>query len=259
VFERATNKKSKEEYEAEIESLEAQIDQLISDIEDDYKPKLADANTALAECKKTQAEKTAERNEENEFYAEDVKNLVEAQRLLDSALTTLKKFYDFLHAKQGKHHYEPEMGTNSKGGGFKKTHIVVRSGAPDYEDRVAELKELCSKETECVGFDTQGWLKNDIGETYQAAGSDLYVKVFDEENKSAIVSSYTFNDSSSALCASSSSFAVSSLIPSIKPNTPASLCPLNSSSIISPSYTGCCNNVALFSSSNTLTYKSLFA
>merc|ERR1719399_1258071 len=185
--ERKTNTESKEEFEAEVERLNGVIDQLISDIEDDYKPKLAKANIALTENKKTQVEKTAERKEELEFYQEDVKNLTEAQRLLSSALATLKKFYDFLHAKQGKHHYEKEAGTNSKGGGMRRTHITIIASDPDYEEKVAELEELCSKEPECVGFDTQGWLKSDIGETYEAAGSDLFVKVFDEENQATLL------------------------------------------------------------------------
>lgn len=185
--ERKTNTESKEEFEAEVERLNGVIDQLISDIEDDYKPKLATANIALVENKKTQVEKTAERKEEAEFYAQDVKTLTEAQRLLTSALTTLKKFYDFLHAKQGKHHYEKEAGTNSKGGGLRRTHITVIASDPDYDSKVAELEELCSKEPECVGFDTQGWLKSDIGETYEAAGSDLFVKTFDQENQATLL------------------------------------------------------------------------
>jgi len=185
--ERKTNTESKEEFESEVERLSGEIDQLISDIEDDYKPKLAKANIALVENKKSQVEKTAERKEETEFYAEDIKNLTEAQRLLSSALTTLKKFYEFLHAKQGKHHYAKEAGTNSKGGGMRRTHITIIASDPDYEQKVAELKALCSKEAECVGFDTQGWLKSDIGETYEAAGSDLFVKTFDEENQATLL------------------------------------------------------------------------
>lgn len=184
--ERAANKQSKEEYEAEIESLEGKIDQLKVDIEQ-YNTDLNAANASLIENKKNQAEETETRKQENADYLEDVKHLKAAQELLQDALNVLKKFYDHLHAKQGAHHYEKQAGTNSKGGGYKRTHITIIASDPEYDAKVEELKELCSKEPECVGFDTQGWLKNDIGETYEAAGSDLFEKVFDEENQATLL------------------------------------------------------------------------
>jgi hypothetical protein len=169
--ERSVNKATKTEKEEEMSRLEGVIADLAADIET-YNGEKDDANTSLTDNKKSQAEKTADRAEELEFYQMDIKNLTEAQKLLRSALATLQNYYKFLHAKQGDHTYTEAPGTNSKGSLIKRV-----PGAS-----VDELKEACSGMAECVGFDDQGNLKSEIGEEYSAEGSTLYTKTMAGES-----------------------------------------------------------------------------
>merc|ERR1719399_2238434 len=166
------------------DSLEGKVVELtdtIENAESGLKKQLADANTALAENRKEQADTTENRGLENAAYQGNIVNLVNAEKTLDKALKVLTKFYDWLHAKSGPHHYEKKAGKDSGGSKIKRIP----------EASVEEMEEACSADPGCAGFNTMGWMKAAIDpeEKWYAAESDLYVKVFDEENPVGLLQS----------------------------------------------------------------------
>merc|ERR1719440_12150 len=157
-----------------IDRLSGEIDDLTDQIENPetgLKAVLAEGQTNLANTKKSQAEETADRQAENAEYQKNIANLVEAEKIIAKAHKVLKKFYDWLAAKQGPHHYEEHSGKDSGGSNIKRIP----------EATTKELEEACSADPACVGFNSNGVLKSAIAEEsewYDTAGS-LYVKVYD--------------------------------------------------------------------------------
>jgi hypothetical protein len=149
-----------------VDTLESQVDGL-------YK-QLADEEAALAQNRKDQAETIADRSEANAAYQSNVANLVEAEKTTAKATAVLKKFYDWLHAKNGAHHYEKKAGKDSGGSNIKRI--------PEASN--ADLEEACSADPSCNGFNSDGWLKSKIvaDDKLYDSSADLYVKVFDESN-----------------------------------------------------------------------------
>merc|ERR1719299_118888 len=164
------------------ESLEGKVVELTDTIENaetGLKKQLADENTKLTENRKDQADEIDTRGLENAAYQGNIVNLVNAEKTLDKALKVLKKFYDWLHAKQGPHHYEKKAGKDSGSSNIKRIP----------EASVEELEEACSQDPGCAGFNTMGWMKASIdpeAKWYDAEG-DLYVKVYDEENPVGLI------------------------------------------------------------------------
>merc|ERR1719446_811735 len=158
-------------------SLEGKVVELtdaIENAETGLKKQLADENTKLTENRKDQADEIEDRGLENAAYQANIVNLVKAEETLDKALKVLKKFYDWLHKKQGPHHYEEKTGKDSGSSNIKRIP----------EASVEEMEEACSADPGCAGFNTMGWMKASIdpeAKWYDAEG-DLYVKVYDEEN-----------------------------------------------------------------------------
>merc|ERR1719265_181051 len=136
---------------------------------------IADQNEKLAVNRKAQADEIEDRGLENVAYQANVKNLVAAQELVNKATKVLKKFYDWLHAKQGPHHYDKHDGKDSGSGNGKRIP----------EASVEQLEDACSADPACAGFNTNGYLKmsiDDEGKWYDNPGGALYVKVYDSEN-----------------------------------------------------------------------------
>merc|ERR1719158_682170 len=159
------------------ESLEGKVVELTDTIENaetGLKKSLADENTKLAENRKDQADETETRGLENAAYQGNIVNLVNVEKTLDKALKVLKKFYDWLHAKTGPHHYEKKAGKDSGSGNMKRIP----------EATVDELQEACTADPGCAGFNTNGWMKSQIDpeDKWYDADGDLYVKVYDGEN-----------------------------------------------------------------------------
>merc|ERR1719217_1945012 len=158
-------------------SLEGKVVELTDTIENaetGLNKQLADENTRLAENRKEQADTTETRGLENAAYQANIVNLVNAEKILDKATKVLTKFYDWLHKKSGAHHYEKKAGKDA--GGSKLKRIPEAS--------VEEMEEACSAEPGCAGFNTVGWMMGAIDpeEKWYDASSDLYVKVYDEDN-----------------------------------------------------------------------------
>merc|ERR1719265_369568 len=172
--ERTTNDEQIADKNAAIDRLTGDIDSLNDEIdnpETGLKKVLADNQQSLAETKASQAESTSDRQAENAEYQKNIANLVEAQKIIEKAHGVLKKFYDWLKAKQGPHHYDEHSGKDSGGANIKRIP----------EATTEELEEACSADPACVGFNSNGVLKSaiaDESEWYDNAGS-LFVKVYD--------------------------------------------------------------------------------
>merc|ERR1719359_75333 len=163
-------------------SLEGKVVELTDSIENaetGLKKQLVDENTKLSENHKDQADEIEDRGLENAAYQGNIVNLVNAEKTLDKALKVLKKFYAWLHAKQGPHHYEKKAGKDSGSSNIKRIP----------EASVEEMEEACSNDPGCAGFNTMGWMKAKIDpeEKWYDAKGDLYVKVYDEENPVGLI------------------------------------------------------------------------
>merc|ERR1719217_1761738 len=163
-------------------SLEGKVVELTDSIENaetGLKKQLADENTKLTENRKEQADEIEDRGLENAAYQANIVNLVNAEKTLDKALKVLKKFYDWLHAKQGPHHYEKKAGKDSGSSNIKRIP----------EASVEEMEEACSADPGCAGLNTMGWMKAAIDpeEKWYDAEGDLYVKVYDSENPGGLI------------------------------------------------------------------------
>jgi len=94
--ERAANEKSLAEKKEQILALNTAIDELTNTIENPttgLKFQIQETETALEQNRKSQAENTADRKETNAAYQKDIANLVEAERLVDTAVGVLRKYY----------------------------------------------------------------------------------------------------------------------------------------------------------------------
>merc|ERR1719460_3183129 len=87
---------------------------------------------------------TAERQGENAEYQTNIKNLVDAEKTIEKAHKVLKKFYDWLHAKQGPHHYDKHDGKDSGSANGKRIP----------EASVEQLEDACSADPACAGFNS---------------------------------------------------------------------------------------------------------
>merc|ERR1719335_2179441 len=160
------------------ESLEGQMVELTDEIENaetGLKKQIADEEEKLAENRKAQADEIEDRGLENVAYQANVKNLVATEEIVAKATKVLKKFYDWLHAKQGPHHYDKHDGKDSGSANGKRIP----------EASVEQLEDACSADPACAGFNTNGYLKTSIDpeeKWYDNPGGALYVKVYDSES-----------------------------------------------------------------------------
>merc|ERR1719408_897007 len=172
--ERESNDGEREEKEDIMSTLEEKKTELIDIIENEetgLRKLLADEQASLAENQKDQANQIEERAAANAAYQKNVHNLVDAEKILTKATAVLSKFYDWLKAKQGPHHYEKKDGKDSGGSNIKRIP----------EASTEELEEACSADPSCAGFNSDGALKSAIAaedKFYDSPGS-LYVKVYD--------------------------------------------------------------------------------
>merc|ERR1719487_669399 len=162
---------------SELTELDGIIEQKTDDIENEetgLKKQLADENAKLAQNRQDQKDTIEDRGLENVAYQKNVANMADAEATIKTAIKVLKKFYDWLHAKQGPHHYEKYEGTDSGVGNLKRMP----------EATIEQLEDACSADPACAGFNSNGWLKGemDAEEKWYDSDGDLYVKVYDEES-----------------------------------------------------------------------------
>merc|ERR1719272_2794666 len=163
-------------------SLEGKVVELTDTIENaetGLKKQLAEENTKLKENRADQASEIEDRGLENAAYQGNIVNLNNVEKTMDKALKVLQKFYDWLHAKSGPHHYEKKAGKDSGSSNLKRIP----------EASVEELEEACTADPACAGFNSNGWLKGaiDAEDKWYGADGDLYVKVYDGENPVALM------------------------------------------------------------------------
>merc|ERR1719443_118725 len=151
-----------------------ELTDIIDNEETGLKALLASENADLADNQQDQADEIADRSKENAAYQKNVHNLVAAQKILTKATKVLQKFYDWLHAKTGPHHYEKKEGKDSGGSNIKR----IPEAGPD------ALEAACSAEPSCAGFNSDGYLKSAIAaeDQWVSTKGDLYVKVFETAN-----------------------------------------------------------------------------
>merc|ERR1719311_937314 len=159
-----------------IDGLNERVTELTDIIENEetgLKKALADEQAKLAENLKDQADETEDRAAENAAYQKNVHNLVEAEKILTKATAVLQKFYDWLHAKTGPHHYEKKEGKDTGGGNLKRIP----------EASTSDLEEACSADPNCAGFNSNGYLKSEIEpeENWYDSESPVLAQVRKEE------------------------------------------------------------------------------
>jgi hypothetical protein len=166
----ANKKSGQDQLNGEIVSLTDEIE----NEETGLKKQMADLQAKLDENHKEQADEIEDRGMENVAYQANVRNLVKAQEVVGKATKVLKKFYDWLHKKQGPHHYDKTAGKDSGIGNMKRI-----AGAS-----IEQLEDACSEDPNCAGFNSKGWLKSEIApeDEMYSAETDLYIKVYDVEN-----------------------------------------------------------------------------
>merc|ERR1719316_1360156 len=162
---------------SELTELDGIIAQKTDDIENEetgLKKQLADENAKLAQNRQDQKDTIEDRGLENVAYQKNVANMADAEATIKTAIKVLKKFYDWLHAKQGPHHYEKYEGTDSGTGNLKRMP----------EATIEQLEDACSADPACAGFNSNGWLKSEMDpeEKWYDSDGDLFVKVYDEES-----------------------------------------------------------------------------
>merc|ERR1719262_1678108 len=135
-----------------LEEKKTELIDIIENEETGLKKLLADEEADLATNQKDQADQIEERAAANGAYQKNVHNLVEAEKILTKATAVLTKFYDWLKAKTGPHHYDKKAGKDSGGSNIRRIP----------EASVADLEDACSEDPACVGFNTDGWLKSAI-------------------------------------------------------------------------------------------------
>merc|ERR1719473_1865299 len=107
--ERTSNDEQKGDKQTSINTLNGKATELTDTIENEetgLRHLLAEEEATLAQNQKDQAEEIEDRAAENGAYQKNSANLAKAEVILEKATKVLKKFYDWLHAKQGPHHYE---------------------------------------------------------------------------------------------------------------------------------------------------------
>jgi hypothetical protein len=180
--ERATNNAAVADASTQIATLEGQMGVLTSDMEA-LQEVIDDTNSDINDMKDAIKAQTDSRRAAYLEYSMEMKTLVTTSKIVDKAIASLKKFYDWLAKRDGPHTYgtdaaSPTTCTANKdagGGNYKRMPDATK----------ADLEAACSDDVKCSGFfkfasGNGGWLKSVIApsaEWYDADGK-LCVKVY---------------------------------------------------------------------------------
>merc|ERR1719326_1206458 len=169
IEEQETNEKNKADKEKDIQTLEANINELKVAIEGTTES-IALATEDLGLNRDSQASTTKTRTDAHAVFKETLSNCEDAEKILAKAIEVLKKYYEFLHSHNAEKTYEEKPGKDSGGGNLERLEGLS----------VEELEKACSEKPDCVGFNSAGWLKSSLAEPsewYDWDGGDLYVKM----------------------------------------------------------------------------------
>merc|ERR1719197_918269 len=168
IEEQTTNEKNRDDKEADIQTLEANINDLEVAIEG-TKESITLATEDLGMNRDSQASTTATRKDSHAVFLETLSNCEDAEKILAKAIEVLQKYYAFLHSHNAEKTYEEKPGKDSGGGNMERLEGLSTT----------ELEEACSELPECVGFNSAGWLKSSLApesEWYEWDGGALFIK-----------------------------------------------------------------------------------
>jgi hypothetical protein len=159
-----------DEHEANLGTLNQTISSLQTGITESM-DSIADSEESLASNRETQAEETDLRGKEHDASVANVANLEDAEAIISKAIEVLQKYYDYLEAHNAPKSYAEHSGKDSRGGNYKRLPGATQE----------ELEEACNANADCVGFTSEGWLKNELDDEseWYSSGVNLYVKTFD--------------------------------------------------------------------------------
>jgi len=169
ITEQETNEENKEHKETDIQTLEANINELKVAIEG-TKQSIVLATEDLGMNRDSQKSTTQTRTDAHAVFTETLSNCEDAEKILAKATEVLQKYYAFLHSHNAEKSYEEKAGKDSGGGNLERLAGLS----------VEELEQACSEKAECLGFTTAGWLKSEIkpeGDWYDWPEGSLYVKM----------------------------------------------------------------------------------
>jgi len=171
IEEQKINEQNKADKETDIQTLEANINDLKVAIEGTQES-IALATEDLGLNRDSQASTTETRKNAHAVFKETLSNCEDAEKILAKAIEVLQKYYAFLHAHNAEKSYEEHPNKDSGGGNMERLAGLS----------VEELEKACSEKPECVGFNTAGWLKSSLAEPdswydWDGDGNALYVKM----------------------------------------------------------------------------------
>jgi len=160
-----------DEHEANLGTLNQTISSLQTGITES-EDSISDSEESLGSNRETQSEETDLRAKEHDAFNANVANLEDAEKIISKAIEVLDKYYTYLEAHNAPKSYTEHAGKDSKGGNWKRLPLASQE----------ELEEACNADPECVGFTSEGWMKNELEEEslwYDAGSVNLYVKTYD--------------------------------------------------------------------------------
>merc|ERR1719305_1830641 len=169
ITEQETNEANKKDKETDIQTLEANINDLKVAI-DGTKESIVLATEDLGMNRDSQASTTETRKNSHAVFKETLSNCEDAEKILAKAIEVLTKYYEFLHSHNAEKTYEEHASKDSGGGNLERLEGLS----------VEELEKACNEKPECVGFNSAGWLKSSLAEPsewYDWDGGNLYVKM----------------------------------------------------------------------------------
>jgi chromosome segregation ATPase len=169
ITEQETNEANKKDKETDIQTLEANINDLKVAIEGTQES-IALATEDLGLNRDSQASTTDTRKNAHAVFKETLSNCEDAEKILAKAVEVLTKYYEFLHAHNAEKSYTEHAGKDAGGGNLERLEGLS----------VEELEKACSEKPECVGFNSAGWLKATMApedQWYDWEEGSLYVKM----------------------------------------------------------------------------------
>merc|ERR1719409_860355 len=160
----------KEAKESALSTLNSTINTLTTGIKDSVKS-LEDNEDSLASNRESQTEETADREAEHAAFLKNVANLEEAEKIMTKAIDVLTKYYDYLERANAPKTYVEHSGKDSLGANSKRLATASQE----------EPEEACNEDPACLGFTSEGWLKDALSTEDEWIDVDynLYVKTTD--------------------------------------------------------------------------------
>jgi hypothetical protein len=119
IEEQTTNEQNKKDKEVDIQTLEANINDLEVAIEG-TKESIALATEDLGLNRDSQASTTKTRTDAHAVFTTTLSNCEDAEKILAKAIEVLTKYYEFLHSHNAEKTYEEKAGKDSGGGNLER-------------------------------------------------------------------------------------------------------------------------------------------